>query len=996
MKLNIYIFSFLFIFFCLPHQAEAQQISKAVQLNISNYLTKIGTREIALKHPIKIKSARVIGKKVIITADDNCAYIPFREKNVAEIYHGVKELLPTKYAGYNVTIITNKRTIESLIPIPFRTKKTAENKLFAPAPTTPLVTNISKAYQPTLGLRNRHLAIWQSHGRYFNQQKQCWEWQRGRLFETVEDLYTQSYVLPFLVPMLENAGANVLLPRERDVNTSEVIIDNDEGVDKKSTYAETSGTEKWETGTGDGFAHIRDLYIEFENPFHEGTYRQVQTVSGGKESKAVWTPDIPKEGEYAVYVAYKTVPNSSKDALYSIYHKGGITQFKVNQQMGGGTWIYLGTFHFDQGKSDRAKIILSNTSSTPGTVVTADAVKIGGGVGNIARRAKKKKAADYITSGYPRFCEGARYWLQWAGAPDSIYSESQGDNDYSDDFKSRGHWVNYLAGGSSVLHKQDGLHIPINMAFALHSDAGLTDNDSIIGSLGIYQTSSWKGKYENGADRYLGHDLVDIIQTQVVNDIRKTYEPLWSRREMWNKMYHEARFPHVPTMLLELLSHQNFADMRYGLDPRFRFTVSRTIYKGMLQFLCWQYHQKYVVQPLPVDNFEIFMSGETEIELRWQPVNDPLEPTAKPEQYIVYKRLGNGAFDNGTLVGTNIYKISIPKDMICSFKVTAVNKGGESFPSEILSVGKATNSKGTVLVVNGFDRISAPADFVDPNDPDHAGFLDHEDHGVPYLKDISYTGKMNDFDRTSEFISNDNTGFGNSESDYETKVIAGNTFDYPALHGASILKAGYSFISCSNEAVSNKHVSLNNYKIVDLILGKQYRTKMGRGNVYPVEFATFDKGLQVAITNYVAQGGNIFVSGAFVASDLWNNRDIQPSMVDMQFTQNVLKYKLDKSNAAHNGQVKAEKSDYNLFNGTFTYYNTLNNQSYIVEAPDAITPTDKNSKVVLRYSENNLGAGIAYQGTYKTVVWGIPFESIREIENRNILMHNILKFFSAN
>ena len=31
----------------------------------------------------------------------------------------------------------------------------------------------------------------------------------------------------YVVPMLENAGANVLLPRERDAQTNEVIIDED-------------------------------------------------------------------------------------------------------------------------------------------------------------------------------------------------------------------------------------------------------------------------------------------------------------------------------------------------------------------------------------------------------------------------------------------------------------------------------------------------------------------------------------------------------------------------------------------------------------------------------------------------------------------------------------------------------------------------------------------------------------------------------------------------
>ena len=79
------------------------------------------------------------------------------------------------------------------------------------------------------------------------------------------------------------------------------------------------------------------------------------------------------------------MPNSADDALYTVYHKGGTTQFKVNQQMGGGTWIYLGTFGFNAGRNNECKVVLSNLSSKVGRIITADAVKIGGGMGNIAR-----------------------------------------------------------------------------------------------------------------------------------------------------------------------------------------------------------------------------------------------------------------------------------------------------------------------------------------------------------------------------------------------------------------------------------------------------------------------------------------------------------------------------------------------------------------------------------------------------------------------------------
>lgn len=174
---------------------------------------------------------------------------------------------------------------------------------------------------------------------------------------------------------------------------------------------------------------------------------------------------------------------------------------------------------------------------------------------------------------------------------------------------------------------------------------------------------------------------------------------------MWNQSYYEARVPRVPTMLLELLSHQNFADMRYGLDPRFRFTVSRAIYKGILQFICSQYKMEYVVQPLPVDHMSLRFEEGNRIKLSWQPVDDPLETTAKADQYIVYTRIGDSDFDNGVIVNSPTYQTVIPSGVVCSFKVTALNKGGESFPSEILSIGKTFNDKGTVLIINGFDGL---------------------------------------------------------------------------------------------------------------------------------------------------------------------------------------------------------------------------------------------------------------------------------------------------
>ena len=973
-----------------PQIGNAQELSQDIRQQIGTYLDNVAKKEIAVGR-VKIDSVAVNGKNLQLFANMNWADFPFREDNVAEIYLGVTNILPAEFKGYKLEIRTNNRTIEELIPQSLRSKKDKKAKVFNPKETKPLVSNISAPYIPTNGLYNRHIAMWQSHGWYFEPKLDRWEWQRARIFQTVEDLYTQSYVLPFLVPMLENAGANVLMPRERDLNTAEIVIDNDGVLNGNSTYVEKSGDKKWMPGNGTGFAHLRNFYKDFENPFKEGTYRTVETIKKGTETTVEWIPEIPTAGQYGVYVSYQTLPNSADDALYTVYHKGGETQFKVNQQMGGGTWIYLGTFGFDAGKSNAYKVVLSNRSAKAGKVITADAVKIGGGVGNIARGESNE------TSGYPRFCEASRYWLQWAGIPDYVYSDSKGKNDYTDDYKSRGIWVNYLAGGSEVNPSEEGLNIPVNLSFAFHTDAGTTLNDSIIGTLGIYCTNSDNEEFANGSSRYLSHDLTDLIQTNIVNDIRTLHEPNWSRRGMWNKSYYEARVPRVPAMLLELLSHQNFADMRYGLDPRFRFTVSRAVYKGMLQFLCAQYNMDYVVQPLPVDHMALQFTGDNEVELTWQPVEDPLEPTAKAEKYIVYTRIGNADFDNGTLVeGTN-YRTTISSGTIHSYKVVAVNKGGLSFPSEILSVGQPFQPKGTVMVVNGFDRISAPADFVAPapGDTQFAGFLDDLDHGVPYLKDISYIGKMKEFRRAIPWMDDDASGYGDSYADYETKVIAGNTFDYPAIHGAAILKAGYAFVSCSDEAVENGRVSLNDYQTVDLILGKECQTKMGRGGITPLQYKTFSQPMQEAITAYCNQGGNIIVSGAFLGTDLWDNRLTISEEADKKFATDVLKYKWRVGQAALKGKVKSVASPFPMLTGNYTYHNELNEESYVVEAPDAIEPASKDAYTVMRYSENNLSAGVAYQGNYKTYIMGFPFETIRTEAERETLMKAILTFFNS-
>lgn len=939
---------------------DSESLKKQLDQKLNSF-----ARQYVSSRTIKIDSILIQKKKVTLFANEALEDIPFREYNVSELYASIAPLFPN---ASKIVILTRGTDIESLIPEYDRKGRPNKKRLYSIKESKyPLTRSLSSPHEIKNGLQNRHIALWQSHGLYYAQTAHRWEWQRARMFGTVEDLFTQSFVLPYLTPMLENAGATILIPRERDTQIHEIIIDNDRST-PGSEYKELDGEKAWSDGEKAGFGHIQATYTNGENPFTQGTYRQTVTQRKGKESLIEWIPEIPESGNYAVYASYQSFPNSTEQALYTIHHAGGETTIAVNQTMGGGTWIYLGNFKFTAHEQAHERIVLTNQSNKSGKIITADAIKIGGGMGNIARSPLESPyPIEAETSGYPRFTEAARYWLQWAGMPDSIYSKSAFHNDYQDDIYARPRWVNYL---------KEQAHIPIDMAFAFHSDAGTTPDDSIIGTLGIYMSKSNDGIYTNRKSREIARDLTDMIQTQILSDVRKVYNPQWSRRGMWNQSYIEARIPDVPTMLLELLSHQNFADMRYGLDPRFRFLICRAIYKGMLRYICFQNKQEPIVQPLPPDRLYTELVETNKVRIGWKAVQDTLEESASPTAYILYSRKDSGGFDNGTLVKGEEIILPIETGIIHSYKVAAVNKGGISFPSEIVSVYRSPKGEKdkTVLIVNGFDRISGPASFESAADS-LAGFLYAVDRGVPYLNDIAFIGDQFEFRRTATWNSNDNNGHGDSYNNYAGQVIAGNTFDYPFIHGQAMAETGYSFVSCSHKSLAEGVVKPDTYPIIDLILGKQRQPV-----ITPV--------LQDTLRSYLAQGGNLLVSGTNLFSDSWGNAQ------DRTFVEEVLKGKLASRNASKEGIVNSCASPYGYINGRYTFRTRPNPICYSIESVDGVLPADKLAHTILRYPENNIGAGIVYEGKYRTCLLSFPFEALQTPSERNRLMESILRFFS--
>lgn len=882
----------------------------------------------------------------------------FTASSVRFYYKRLAKALPRPYNKYKLTIMAGGLPIEQLV---------AGSKCEKGMPNAwgkteyegaPWVMNDSRPYFVSHGLFDRHLSLWASHGRYYDGKKDRWKWQRPNLFGTTEDLFTQTIVIPYLIPMLENAGAVVFTPRERDWQKNEVIVDNG-----GRGYVEDSGKETWKTAQENGFAYHAGTYRDGENPFTQGTARAVKATKKADVSWASYQPNIPQGGKYAVYVSYQSLKNSVSDAQYIVMHKGQRTVFKVNQQMGGGTWVYLGTFDFDRGNNEFNRVVVTNSSSESG-VVTTDAVRFGGGMGNIERGGS--------CSGMPRCLEGARYSAQWAGAPYSVYSSKNGSDDYGDDINVRSNMTNWLAGGSTYVPTLEGKKVPIELSLAVHSDAGYTTvNDSIIGSLAICTTSFNDGRLNSGVSRIVSHDFADSLLTGLQRDISGKYRK-WTRRYLWDRNYSETRKPEVPSAIIETMSHQNFADMRRGLDPNFRFTLARSLYKTILRFVNGNHSVPSVVQPLPVSNFRIERNSSGGLRLSWIAEKDEQEPTAVPTSYIVYTSEDGMGFDNGTVVYTSSFDFEAKKGVNYCFKVTALNRGGESFPSETLAayLSKSAHAK-DILVVDGFSRLSGPA-VVD--DYSRQGFDLGSDIGVSYGLTAGWNGRQQCFDK-SRAGSEGEGSLGYCGDELAGRFIMGNNRDGSVCHVKDIAMSGaYNVVGCSLEALDNNLVKLDHYNLVDIAFGLQRNDGHSL-----VVYKTFSETLQSKLRSYAKSGGRILVSGAYVGSDI-----TQPH--ERSFMSDVLKttFTGTDTNAGNN-----------MVDGlglSFDIIRQINDRHFAATSVDRIAACDGRSFAAMRYQDGST-AGVAYDGTdYKSFVMGYPYECINNVRTRQQVMKGLLGF----
>ena len=495
----------------------------------------------------------------------------------------------------------------------------------------------------------------QCHGWVWYDSLDGFSTQRGTWYETVEDFHNPEGANQALAPFLHNAGAEVWAVKERDIHDAWAIADNDgEG------YAEAG------SGIANGAAGFADwgTWAYGENPFEGGTTRLLPAGAS-----ATFTLNAPARGWTAVYVAY----DASQDhgaAVYTVTARGGSYGREVDQRTHGSTWRYLDTLWLEKGDS------VSVTLSAAEGIVSADAVRLGGGEGAIERHGE--------TTGRPRWEEGAILATQFNGAPDSVY-DPYGDGNGSDP-SSRPLWAAWE-------HAED----PDSVYVSWHSNA-CDGCDARGTSVFVYDSACTSGAPTAGSE-----ELASLIQEEIIA-VGEAWDTEWEDRGVRSDCFSEVNpslNDEMPAVLIEIAFHDTEADVELLKEPGFRIDAARAIYRGIAR-----YFEGDGVAYLPEPPQAVSLrSTEAGLGLSWEAGWEGDLWGDPASDFLVQTSPDGRAWTAGSIVtGTEATLAAEFGDLLFA-RVVARNGGGVSFPSAVVAARRGEGVP--ILLVNAFDRLDA-------------------------------------------------------------------------------------------------------------------------------------------------------------------------------------------------------------------------------------------------------------------------------------------------
>lgn len=804
---------------------------------------------------------------------------------------------------------------------------TGEGRVIAPAPG-----------QPAGALSGRIIYTSAGHGWTYHNSADRWYTQRADNNEIIED-YGNLDQMNLFTAYCFNAGATVVAFRPIGYQTNEVILDN------------TSPSVRYVGSWSNSSANNHFFGTPGEVPYRFATINATETAT------ATYTPLIPATGFYPVYTWASHGGNRTLQ-LYRIHHTGGQARVRVPHHKVGNGWIYLGTYYFEMGSNSlRGSVVISNLEPIPsvGSVVVADAVRFGNGMGDVVPVSAGSGVPT--VSGYPREEECARYWIQrmlGVGAPTSIYNT--GSDDGSDN-----------VGAPPRMAREMNREVEGTMFerlfLSFHSNASGVTPPSARGCVGLYNNETlFPGTSTPNQFR-----LAQLIATELNDDMVGLTNPPpevpWFSRSAGSLTFARGDFAfgeinngaisaEFDATIIEVGFHDNPDDARLLRDPRVRNAMARASYQGIVRYMNEFDGVSLVFLPEPPTNVRALANDSGGIVVAWSP---PAAGGGAAAGYRVYRSTNGYGFGEPVSVaggGTvTVVLTNLASDVAWFFRVSATNAGGESMPSETVGCRRASRNEARALIVNGFDRFERA---LAPRQTTGTGV------GGP-------GGGSATFDRLLPRLM--------------------NSFDYIVQHGQAVTRCGVAFDSCQNEAILTGQVALTNYPAVLWALGEESTVD-----------ETFSNAEQNRVTAFLNGGGRLFLSGSEIAWDL--GRASGPTAADRSFLQNQLHVSLNGDTNDDAGTYSFAPVPGSIFNGgPAGRFDNGAAGIYDVRFPDVLTPSGPNGHAALDYTGGVVGAAAIQHADPVTgsrlVYFGFPFETITNAALREALMFDALSFFGV-
>jgi hypothetical protein len=782
---------------------------------------------------------------------------------------------------------------------------------------SPRYSPIVPSAQPPAGaLSGRIVFMNCGHGWTFD--PTYWRLQRPVALNSMNEDYGNLDQLNFFAAYCFNAGAIVASMRPLGQQTNEVVLDNvSAGVTFAGTWSDSTSTYY--------FGKPGEL------PYRYASLAPTETAT------ATYTPDIPATGYYPVYT-WVRAGSDRGDQLYRIRHTGGETPYRVPHYMVGNGWVYLGEYYFNAGANPaNGSVVISNLrGSTNGSVVIADAIRFGNGMGSVDRGGG--------VSGYPREEESCRYWIQASlgqGQSTNLYDTSGNDEQDS--------WSAPPRMSAEMNREQSGsMFKRIHLSF--HSNAsGSGSSRGVEGLITTVPTPN-QAAFARLCGQTVNDELVGISLTLEYPWFDRGTNITYSGA--YGELSDNSFVGEMDATIIEVAYHDNATDAALLRDPRVRNAVGRAAMHAVVKYMN-QFDTNdpapLIFLPEPPGNVRAIGSFGGVVSLAWA-APASVANSGAPTNYLIYQSTNGYGFGNPISVGnvTSFTITNLPVGVDYYFRVAAANTGGESFPSAVVGCRPPLfGGSAKILYVNAFDR----------------------------------------FDRTTDlkqnFVSQNYVPPGPAGGNDRVLPRRINSFDYVVPHGKATSAAGVAFDSCQHTAVASDLVALAHYPVVIWACGNESTAD-----------ETFSSVEQAKVAAFLAAGGDLFVSGSEIAWDL--DRPSGPTAADRNFLHQQLHaaYVADSSSVwSFNGVANS------IFAGNVAgSFDDGSQGIYLAGYPDLIAPAN-GATAGINYSNVNYGtAGIVYDGADgggKVVYLGFPFETILDAGVRRDYLADALNFFNV-